>query len=125
MDHNDLTVGTDTKREELQLSRLNLSENASSESRDQDVLGEEDEQVAAKNNIEADGSKVTRKRWALILYLQQSVAPAGICFALLFANCITFGNGILSAFLLSQGLGAGTTGLFRGISSAVGLVVSP
>ena len=30
MDHNDLTVGTDTKREELQLGRLNLSENASS-----------------------------------------------------------------------------------------------
>ena len=111
------------EREELQISHLKFSEIANSDSNSQDVL--EEEEVALESNLEqVGGCKDTSKDWAPMLYLQQSVAPAGICLALLYANCITFGNGILSAFLLSQGLGPGkTAGLFRGISSAVGLVV--
>ena len=90
----------------------------------QDMKKEDNTATRIRPHLRADNSmRNTNKKWALQVYFQQAVAPAGICLALLYANCITFGNGILSTFLLSQGLGAARTGLFRGISSAVGLLV--
>lgn len=93
-------------------------------STNQDMKKEENTTTRIRPQLRAnDSMRNTNKKWALQVYFQQTVAPAGICFALLYANCITFGNGILSTFLLSQGLGAARTGLFRGIASAVGLLV--
>eukprot|EP00537_Pseudo-nitzschia_pungens_P006155 CAMPEP_0172368488 /NCGR_PEP_ID=MMETSP1060-20121228/27480_1 /TAXON_ID=37318 /ORGANISM="Pseudo-nitzschia pungens, Strain cf. cingulata" /LENGTH=360 /DNA_ID=CAMNT_0013093093 /DNA_START=161 /DNA_END=1243 /DNA_ORIENTATION=- len=61
-------------------------------------------------------------QWPLRIYIEQPGAPAGISFALLFSNCVTFGNGLLSAYLLNRSMKARTIGVLRGISSGVGLL---
>jgi len=81
------------------------------------------------NIIEEDIIIVTTKRddlnrWAIMVYLEQPGAPAGISLALIYGNSVTFGNGMLTAYLLNRGMKAQTIGVFRGISSAVGLLVS-
>eukprot|EP00956_Cyclotella_meneghiniana_P021544 scaffold39334_cov67-Cyclotella_meneghiniana.AAC.8 len=63
-----------------------------------------------------------KNRWALKVYIDQPGAPAGLSLALLYANSITFGNGMFSAYLLNRGLSAGMIGFFRGISYSVGLL---
>ena len=82
-----------------------------------------EEQVKKQTSME--DISVKHDRWALFLYLEQPIAPAGISLALLYANSVTFGNGMLSGYLLSRGVEAKMIGIYRGIASAVGLLVSP
>ena len=62
-------------------------------------------------------------RWAISVYCEQPGAIAGLSLALLYANSVTFGNGMLTAYLLNEGMSAETIAVFRGISSLIGLVV--
>lgn len=57
--------------------------------------------------------------WAI--YWRQPCAGAGLALALLYANALTFGNGVLTAYLLSRGLAAQWIGLWRGVAAVVGL----
>lgn len=64
-----------------------------------------------------------KNRWSISIYCEQPGAIAGLSLALLYANSVTFGNGMLTAYLLNEGMSAGTIAVFRGISSLIGLVV--
>jgi solute carrier family 40 (iron-regulated transporter), member 1 len=58
----------------------------------------------------------------LVVYMQQSSAWAGIALALLYVNTITFGNGIMTTYLLHHGVRLETVGLIQGLAAAIGLV---
>jgi solute carrier family 40 (iron-regulated transporter), member 1 len=55
------------------------------------------------------------------IYMQQASAFGGIGLAVLYANALTFGNGILTAYLLYRGMPLEVVGILRGIASAIGL----
>mmetsp|Transcript_17486 Transcript_17486/g.38253 ORF Transcript_17486/g.38253 Transcript_17486/m.38253 type:complete len:551 (-) Transcript_17486:139-1791(-) len=81
------------------------------------MCAESEEDFEEEENITTQ-----RSRWPIIVYLEQPSAPAGLSVALLYSNCITFGNGMLSAYLLNRHIQARTIGVLRGVSSAVGLL---
>jgi solute carrier family 40 (iron-regulated transporter), member 1 len=58
----------------------------------------------------------------LAVYMQQSSAWAGIALALLYVNTLTFGNGIMTTYLLHHGMRLETVGLMQGLAAAIGLV---
>ena len=78
---------------------------------------------AAKQEIQKE-KNVGSNRWAIVVYFEQPGSMAGISYALLFANSVTMGNGIFTGYLLDRGLAANIVGILRGISSAIGLLVS-
>ena len=55
------------------------------------------------------------------IYLKQPIAWGGIGLAMLYVNALTFG-GLMTAFLVWKGMSTETAGLWRGISSAMGLL---
>lgn len=67
-------------------------------------------------------TKKLEEKWGLVVYLDQPAAWSGLGLALLYANSLTFGNGILTAYLLYHGTAIELVGAFRGISSAIGLL---
>ena len=86
---------------------------------------DEEESVKEEKCLEDICVEHDDRFWALCSYLEQPIAPAGISLALLYANSITLGNGMLSGYLLSRGVNAKMIGIYRGIASAIGLLVSP
>jgi Ferroportin1 (FPN1) len=58
----------------------------------------------------------------LIVYMQQPSAWAGIALALLYVNTLTFGNGIMTTYLLHHGMRLETVGFMQGLAAAIGLV---
>jgi solute carrier family 40 (iron-regulated transporter), member 1 len=54
------------------------------------------------------------------VYISQSVALFGLALAVLNINPLTFGNGIMTTYLLSRGMALERVGLLRGLSAAVG-----
>ena len=89
------------------------------------IRSDTDEEEKFEKQTSMEDVCVQHDRWALFLYLEQPIAPAGISLALLYANSVTLGNGMLSGYLLNRGVKAKTIGIYRGIASAVGLLVSP
>ena len=59
--------------------------------------------------------------YGLGIYVKQPIAWGGFGLALLYLNALTFG-GIMTAFLVYKGISVETTGIWRGISSAIGLM---
>ena len=57
----------------------------------------------------------------LRIYLNQSISFGGFAFALLYLNALTFG-GLMTAYLVWRGMRFESIGLWRGISSAIGLM---
>ncbi|GAX26929.1 solute carrier family 40 (iron-regulated transporter), member 1 [Fistulifera solaris] len=57
---------------------------------------------------------------ALIIYMKQDVAWAGLGLSLLYLNALTFG-GLMTGYLAWRGMRLETVGIWRGISAAVGL----
>jgi iron-regulated transporter 1 len=57
----------------------------------------------------------------LSIYVQQPIAWGGLGLSLLYLNALTFG-GLMTAFLVYRGLSVERTGVWRGISSAMGLM---
>lgn len=55
-------------------------------------------------------------------YLDQPVALAGVSLSCLYVNPLTFGNGIVTTYLLHRGVSLHGVGILRGISSGVGLL---
>lgn len=58
---------------------------------------------------------------SLRVYLDQDISIAGISLSLLYLNVLTFG-GIMTAYLVWRGMKLQTVGVWRGVSSAVGLM---
>lgn len=56
----------------------------------------------------------------LKIYMKQPVAWGGISLALLYLNALTFG-GLMTAYLVWRGMKFSTVGIWRGVSSAIGL----
>lgn len=56
------------------------------------------------------------------LYMQQSCAWSGLALAVLYMNTLTFGNGIMTTYLLHHNLSLAVIGLLRGIAAAIGLL---
>mmetsp|Transcript_4710 Transcript_4710/g.6815 ORF Transcript_4710/g.6815 Transcript_4710/m.6815 type:complete len:579 (-) Transcript_4710:304-2040(-) len=54
------------------------------------------------------------------IYMKQPIAWGGIGFALLYLNALTFG-GLMTAYLVWRGMKFSTVGIWRGVSSAIGL----
>lgn len=59
---------------------------------------------------------------SLKIYFSQSIAMLGLGLAFLYMNPLTFGNGILMAYLLSRGVAMQRVGVLRGIASVIGLL---
>ena len=59
---------------------------------------------------------------ALELYMEQSICWGGASLALLYMNALTFGNGIMTAYLLSQHVKLELVGILRSVASAIGLL---
>lgn len=57
----------------------------------------------------------------LRIYLNQPIALGGIGYALLYLNALTFG-GLMTAYLVWRGMRFDSVGVWRGISSAIGLL---
>jgi solute carrier family 40 (iron-regulated transporter), member 1 len=58
---------------------------------------------------------------SLQIYLNQSACMGGISLSLLYLNVLSFG-GIMTAYLVWRGMRLDTVGLWRGVSSSVGLM---
>jgi iron-regulated transporter 1 len=58
----------------------------------------------------------------LRIYMAQSISWAGLALALLYVNSLTFGNGIMTAYLLYRGMKLELVGTCRGIASVIGLL---
>jgi Ferroportin1 (FPN1) len=56
----------------------------------------------------------------LRIYFKQRIAWGGVGLSLLYLNCLTFG-GLMTAYLVWKGMPFETVGIWRGISSALGL----
>lgn len=59
--------------------------------------------------------------YGLNVYFQQPIAWGGFGLAMLYVNALTFG-GLMTAFLVWKGMSVETVGLWRGVSSAIGLL---
>lgn len=91
-----------------------------------------EQQIYTDESTTVEGN-TTNPRWpnfscpawlphSLRVYLEQPSSPGGIGLALLYANALTFGNGILTTYLLFRGMPMQLVGILRGIASAVGLL---
>jgi iron-regulated transporter 1 len=58
----------------------------------------------------------------LSIYMNQTISWAGIALAILYMNALTFGNGILTGYLLYRGMKLELVGTCRGIASVIGLL---
>lgn len=56
-----------------------------------------------------------------IYFEERPVCWAGVGLALLYLNALTFGNGIMTAYLLYRGMDLSSVGALRGVASAIGL----
>ena len=79
------------------------------------------QQEGKKSKSESLRCKLCRLPRAIRIYLSQSISLAGIALALLYLNVLTFGA-IMTAYLLWKGMRIETVGVWRGISSAIGLL---
>jgi solute carrier family 40 (iron-regulated transporter), member 1 len=62
-------------------------------------------------------------RHYVLTYVQQTTFPAGLGLAFIYANPLTFGNGILTTYLLNRGgMSLHTIGLLRGLAAGMGLL---
>lgn len=69
----------------------------------------------------SSGCRFCKLPYGLKVYMDQSVAWGGIGFALLYLNALTFGA-LMTAYLVFRGMSFSTVGVWRGISSAIGLL---
>jgi iron-regulated transporter 1 len=87
---------------------------------------ETDESCVVENSTKSPSlSKRTCPLWLphnLRIYLEQPSSPGGIGLAFLYANALTFGNGIMTSYLLFRGMPMHLVGILRGIASAIGLL---
>jgi iron-regulated transporter 1 len=60
---------------------------------------------------------------SLQIYLQQSMSFAGLGLALLYFNVLTF-SGMMTAYLISEGMTISTIGMWRGVASVIGLLAT-
>lgn len=58
----------------------------------------------------------------LQIFFSQKSFAAGLALSMLYMNGLTFGNGIMSAYLVSQGVRLESVGVLRGVASAIGLL---
>ena len=56
----------------------------------------------------------------LVVYIQQNIAAGGLALALLYLNVLSVGE-LMTAYLVSRGMSLHTLGIWRGISSIVGI----
>jgi iron-regulated transporter 1 len=56
------------------------------------------------------------------IYMMQPICWGGLGLSLLYANALTFGNGIMTAYLLHRGQKIEVVGALRGTASAIGLL---
>ncbi|CAB9505585.1 family 40 member 1 [Seminavis robusta] len=83
---------------------------------------QDEEQAAATTKIEPPkDSKWRFLPTSVQIYLDQPVSMGGVSLALLYLNVLSFG-GIMTAYLVWRGMRLDTIGLWRGVSSAVGLM---
>mmetsp|Transcript_15838 Transcript_15838/g.45450 ORF Transcript_15838/g.45450 Transcript_15838/m.45450 type:complete len:371 (+) Transcript_15838:894-2006(+) len=104
---------------------LLLSDSATSSDRTE-LSSLSDMSKESKKNKRVHDSKCHRfyLRWVpdgMRVYLKQPIASGGIALALLYLNILTFGA-IMTAYLVWRGMRLQTIGVWRGISSAVGLM---
>lgn len=66
-------------------------------------------------------SGVCRLPQSTEIYLEQPIAKAGISLSLLYLNVLSFG-GIMTGYLVWRGMGLDAIGIWRGVSSGVGLL---
>ncbi|GAX11477.1 solute carrier family 40 (iron-regulated transporter), member 1 [Fistulifera solaris] len=81
--------------------------------------------VVEENIISPSVATFTCPQWLphnLRIYLEQPSSPGGIGLAFLYANALTFGNGIMTSYLLFRGMPMHWVGILRGIASAIGLL---
>jgi iron-regulated transporter 1 len=64
---------------------------------------------------------ILRLPHGLHIYMEQAISWAGLALALLHMNSLTFGNGIMMAYLLYRGMKLELVGICRGIASVIGL----
>lgn len=64
---------------------------------------------------------VCRLPQSIEIYFEQSIAMGGVSLSLLYLNVLSFG-GIMTAYLVWRGMGLDSIGIWRGVSSAVGLL---
>ena len=86
--------------------------------------GDDDEPVGETSPRLRDTSWSVFGSWlpySLVAYFEYSISWAGLGLSLLYMNALTFGNGIISAYLLYRHVTLGTVGILRGVASAIGL----
>ncbi|GAX15983.1 solute carrier family 40 (iron-regulated transporter), member 1 [Fistulifera solaris] len=87
---------------------------------------ETDESCVVEENTGSPSlTNITCPLWLpynLRIYLEQPSSPGGIGLAFLYANALTFGNGIMTSYLLYRGMPMDVVGILRGIASAIGLL---
>ncbi|KAG7346564.1 ferroportin1 FPN1 [Nitzschia inconspicua] len=81
---------------------------------------ERDSQDDLRELPQNQGNPVKAVQQSFGIYLRQSVVWAGVSFALLNSNALCFG-GSMTTYVLWQGMSVKEVGLWRGLSSAVGL----
>lgn len=83
---------------------------------------------ALKSYVSEKSPSSLHERWrcwlpvGMDVYMQQSSAWGGLGLAFLYMNALTFGNGIMTAYLLHRGMRLEAVGIVRGFASAIGLV---
>jgi iron-regulated transporter 1 len=85
---------------------------------------DDDEEANARTGKGAMDSScgIFRLPHGLHIYMEQAISWAGLALALLYMNSLTFGNGIMMAYLLYRGMKLELVGTCRGVASVIGLL---
>lgn len=87
-------------------------------SRNPDNSSEEEDECLAR---ESHSTCYKRFYWNGRIYWAQRIHMGGLSLAFLYSNVLTFG-GLMTAYLVGKGMALNTVGVWRGISSTIGLL---
>lgn len=73
-------------------------------------------------NIETPSCEKCRLPRGLRIYMDQKISWAGIALAMLYLNALSFGNGIMTAYLLYRDMKVELVGVCRGVASVISLL---
>ena len=88
-----------------------------------DIVVHEEEEDNSLSELDSPNNDQEKTMKSLQLYFRQSMAFAGLGLALLYFNVLTF-SGMMTAYLVSEGMSISTIGMWRGFSSVIGLLAT-